>query len=259
MADEGGDHGRDPMMHATRTTREPPFESAPSASGLHASPCTTTTTLPITDSAASTPTPITTPRTAETAEGTGFTGMPAPAYPAYGVDPSTAEGRGFTGMPAPAYPAYGVDPSATALPKATTASEPMASGSAPLWYAAKPHDHHHHHHEFPGYATPSGLRRGTASCGSKSRGSRGLSHRSLTRSELREALCRATPDLVGDITREIRAKLEPLIPPQGSPTTLGASSHCLKENHFCGRAESHSWRREEPVEARRVPHLRRPS
>ena len=38
MADEGVDHGHDP-------TSEPTFEDAPSASGLHASPSPTTTTL----------------------------------------------------------------------------------------------------------------------------------------------------------------------------------------------------------------------
>ena len=219
-ADEGVEHGRDATVGATSTTREPPLESAPSASGLHPSPSPTTTTLPTPDPAATSSTPITTPPTAVTAEGTGFTGIPAPAYPAYGVDPTTAEGTGFSPVPAPAYPAYGVDLRVTARPKATTASEPMASGSAPLWYAAEPHHHHHHHHEFPGYTTLSGLRRGPSSCGSNSRGSRGSSNRSLTRSELREALRGATADLVGDITQEIRAKLEPLIPPLGSPTTM---------------------------------------
>ena len=84
----------------------------------------------------------------------------------------------------------------------------------------------------PGYATLSGLRRGPESCGSKSRGSRGSSDRSLTRSEQREALRGVTADLVGDITQEIREKLEPLIPPQGSPTALGASSHRLQANHL---------------------------
>ena len=224
-ADEGVEYGRDPTVDATSTTREPPFESAPSASGLHPSPSPTTTTLPTPDPAATSSTPITNPPTAVTTEGTGFTGMPAPAYPAYGVDPSTAEGTGCTGMPAPAYPAYGVDLSATARPKATTASEPMAPGSALPWYAAEPH--HHHHHEFPGYNTLSGLRRGPSSCRSKSRGSRRSSDRSLTRSELREALRGATADLVGDTTQKIRPKLEPLIPPQGSPTTPGASLHRL--------------------------------
>ena len=132
-----------------------------------------------------------------------------------------AEGTGFTGMPA--YPAYGVDPSINAFPEATTASEPVAPSSAPRWYAA---DHHHHHPlpatgvyvadvpgyaayeaaypmPAPGYATLSWLRRGSESCGSKSNGSRGSSYRSLTRSELREALRGATKDLVGDITQEI--------------------------------------------------------
>ena len=228
--DEVVEHGRDPTVDATSTTREPPFESAPSASGLHPSPSPTTTTLPTPDQAATSSTPITTAFTAVTTEGTGSTGIPAPAYPACGVDPSTAEGTGFTGMPALAYPAYGVDLPLNARSKATTASEPMASGSAPLWYAAEPHHHHHHYHEFPGYTILSRLRRGPSSSGSKSRGSRGSSNRSLTRSQLREALREATADLVGDITQEIRAEVEPLIPPQGSPTTLEVSSHRLQAN-----------------------------
>ena len=217
MADEGVDHGHHP-------TSEPTFERAPSASGLYAPPSPTTTTLPTPDPAAATSTPITTP---PMAEGTGFTGMPT-------------------------YRAYGVDPSTTAFPEATTASEPVASSSVPRWYAA---DYHHHHPlratgaymadvpgyaayepgypmPAPGYATLSGLRRGPESCGSKSRGSRGSSYSCLTRSELREALRGATADLVGDITQEIREKLEPLMPPQGSPTTLGASPHCLQDNHL---------------------------
>ena len=104
MANEGREPGRDP-------TKEFPFESAPGASGHPASPSPTTTTLPTTHPAA-TSTPITTP---PMAEGTGFTGMPTPAY--------------------------GVDPTTTAFPEATTASEPVASGSAPRWYAT---DYHHH-------------------------------------------------------------------------------------------------------------------
>ena len=225
MADQGVDPGRDP----TRVTSKPSFVSAPSASGLHASPSPTTTTLPTTDPAATTSTPITTPPTAETADGTAFTGMPAPAYPAYGVNPST-----------------------TALPEATTAREPTASSSGLLWYAAESQHHHPppatgaYMAEFPGYAayepgypmpapgyaTLSGLRRGPESCGGRSRGSRGSSNRSLTRSELRKALQEVTGDLVGDIIQEIRAKLEPLIPPQGSPTTLGASPNRLHANHL---------------------------
>ena len=105
MADEGVDHGHDPMSEST-------FEGAPSASGLHSSPSPTTTTLLTPDPAAATSTPIT---TLPMAKDTGFTGMPT-------------------------YPAYGVDPSTTAFPEATTASEPVASSSAPRWYAA---DYHH--------------------------------------------------------------------------------------------------------------------
>ena len=213
MADEEVDLGHYP-------TREPTFEGLPSASGLHTSPSPTATTFPTPHPAAATSTPRT--------------------------NPPMAEGTGFTGMPT--YPAYGVEPSTTAFPGATTASEPVASSSAPRWYAA---DYHHHHPlpatgayvadvpgyaaydpgypmPAPGYATLSGLRRGPESCGSKSRGSSRSSNSSLTRSELREALRRATKDLVGDITQEIREKLELLIPPQRSPTTPGASPHRLQ-------------------------------
>ena len=215
MADEG-------VHHEHNTTSGSAFEGAPSTSGLQASLSPTTTTLPTPDPAAATSTPITTP---PMAEGTGVTGMPT-------------------------YPAYGVDPSTTAFSEATTASEPVASSSASRWYAA---DYHHplpatgayvaelpgyaacepgYPMPVPGYATLSGLRRGPESCGSKSRGSRGSSNRSLTRSELREALCGATKDLVGDITQDIREKLEPLILPQGSPTTLAASPHGLQGNRL---------------------------
>ena len=181
-ADEGVDHGHDPTSEST-------FEGATSASGLHASSSPIATTLPTPDPAAATSTPIT---TLPMAEGTGFTGMPT-------------------------YPAYGVDPSTTVFPEATTASEPVASSSAPRWYAA---DYHHPlpatgaYVDVPGYATLSGLRRGPESCGSRSRGSGRSSNRSLTRSENDEALRGATSKLVGDLTQEIRAKLEPLIPPK---------------------------------------------
>ena len=200
MEDEGVDHGQDPTSEST-------FEGAPSASSLHASPSPTTTTLPTPDPAAATSTPITTP---PMAEDTGFTGMPT-------------------------YPAYGVDPSTTALQEATTASEPVASRSAPRWYAA---DYHHPlpatgaYVHVPGYATLSGLRRGPESCGSRSRGSGRSSNRFLTRSEINEALRGATSQIVGDLTQEIRAKLEPLIPPQVSPTVLGVSPHRVQDNHL---------------------------
>ena len=95
MAGKGVDHGHDPTSEST-------FEGAPSASGLHASPSATSTTLPTPDPAATTSTPIT--------------------------NPPMAEGRGLTGMPT--YPVYGVPPT-TAFPEATTTSEPVASNSAP--------------------------------------------------------------------------------------------------------------------------------
>ena len=189
MADEGVDHEHDPTSEST-------FEGAPGASSLLPSPSPTTTTLPTPDQAATTSTPITTP---PMAEGTGFTGMPI-------------------------YPANGVDPSTTAFPEATTTSEPVASSSAPRWYAA---DYHHPlpatgaYVDVPWYATLSGLRRGHKSFGSRSRGSGRSSNRSLTPSMIRGALRGATSELVGDLTQEIRAKLEPLIPPQASPTIVG--------------------------------------
>ena len=134
-----------------------------------------------------------------------------------------ADGTAFTGMPT--YPAYSVDPSTTALPEATTASEPVASISEPRWYAA---DYHHHLPataayvvDVPGYATLSGLRKGPESCGSRSRGSGRSFNRFLTRSEIEEALRGATSELVDDLTQEIRAKLEPLISLQASPTIVG--------------------------------------
>ena len=152
MPDEGVDRGHNPTSEST-------FEGAPSASGLHASPSPTTTTPPTPDPAA----PIT--------------------------NPPMAQGTGFTGMPT--YPAYGVNPPTTAFPEATTTSEPVASSSAPRWYAA---DYHHPlpatgaYVDVPGYATLSGLRRGPESCGSRSRGSGRSSNRSLTRSGIGEAL-----------------------------------------------------------------------
>ena len=155
-ADEGEEQGQD-------LTHDPTFEGAPSASGLHASSSPITTTLP----AAATSTPIT--------------------------NPPMAEGTGFTGMPP--YPAYGMSPPTTALPEATTASEPVASSSAPRWYAA---DYPHPLPSTgtymdvpgyaPGYATLSGLRRGPESLGGRSRGSGRSSNRSLTRSEINEVL-----------------------------------------------------------------------
>ena len=86
--------------------------------------------------------------------------------------------------------------------------------------------------DVPGYATLSGLRRGPESCGSRSRGSGRSSNRSLTRSEINEVLRGATSKIVRDLTQEIRENLEPLIPPQASPTTMGMSPHRVQVNHL---------------------------
>ena len=163
-----------------------------------------------------------------------------------------AEGLGFTGMP---YPAYGVTPAATVPPMATAVSEPVASSSiytgAPEPMPRRNEDVYHrpaagvYMTGIPGYAPPepgytmpvhgftslSGLRGPESLCG-RSRGSGRSSNRSLTQSGIKEALRGATPDLVGDLTQKNRAKLEPLIPPQASPTIVGVSPHRVQANHL---------------------------
>ena len=208
---------------------EAPFEdkseeSAPSASDFPAVPSPTITTLPATHPATSSPT----------------------------TTPPMAEGPGFTGLP---YPSYGVTPAATVPPMATAVSEPVASSSAYTGASEPmPRRYEHGYHRpaagvymtgIPGYAAPepgytmpapgftslSGLR-GPESLGGRSRGSGRSSKRSLTRSEIKEALRGATSELVGDLTQQIRAKLEPLIPPQASPTIVGVSPHRVQANNL---------------------------
>ena len=82
-----------------------------------------------------------------------------------------------------------------------------------------------------GFTSLSGLR-GPESGGGRSGGSGRSSNKSLTRSEIKEALRGATAHLVGDVTQEIRAKLEPLITPHGSPVTIGAYPHRVQANHL---------------------------
>ena len=199
-----------------------PEESAPSASDFPAVPSPTTTTLPVTHPATSSPT-----TTAPMAEGLGFTGMP--------------------------YPTYGVTPAAAVPPMATAVSEQVASRSihtgAPEPMPRRYEDGYHrpaaavYMTGIPGYAAPqpgytmpapgftslSGLR-GPESLGGRSRGCGRSSKRSLTPSEIKEVLRGATSELVGDLTQEIRAKLEPLIPPEASPTIVGTSPHRVQAN-----------------------------
>ena len=201
-----------------------PVESAPSASDYPAAPSPTTTTLPPIHPATSSPT----------------------------TTPPMAEGLGFTGMP---YPTYGVTPTATVPPMATAVSEQVASSSTytgvPEPMPRRYEDGYHrpaaavHMTGTPGYAAPepgytmqapgfislSGLR-GPESCGGRSRRSGRSSNKSRTRSEMREALRGATSEKAGDLNQEIWAKLEPLIPPQASHTTLGISPHRLHANHL---------------------------
>ena len=198
-----------------------PVESAPSASDFPAVYCTT---LSATHPATSLPTTI----------------------------PPMAEGLGFTGMP---YPTYGVTPAAGVPPMATTVSEPVASSSTSTCLPEPmPRRYEDVYHRpaagvymtgIPGYAAPepgytmpapgftslSGLR-GPESLDGRSRGSGRSSNRSLTRSEIKEALRGAISELVGDLTQGSRAKLEPLIPPQASPTIVGVSPHRVQANHL---------------------------
>ena len=201
-----------------------PEESALSASDLPAVPSSTTTTLPATHPATSSPT----------------------------TTPPMAEALGFTGMP---YPTYSVTPAATVPPMATAVREPVASSStytgAPEPMPRRYEDAYHrpavgvHMTGIPGYAAPkpgytmqvpgftclSGLRV-PESLDGRSRGSGRSSNRSLTRSEIKEALRGATSEFVGDLTQEIWAKLEPLITPQASFTIVGASPHRVQANHL---------------------------
>ena len=201
-----------------------PVESVPSASDYLAVPSPTTTTLRATHPATSSPT----------------------------TTPPMAQGLGFTGM---TYPTYGVTPAATVPPMATAVSEPVAS-SAPYTGVPEPMPRRYEDGSprpaaavymtaIPGYAAPepgytmpapgftslSGLQ-GPESCGGRSRGSGRSSNRCLTRSEIREALRGATSEIVGDPNQEIWAKLQPLIPPQASPTTVGVSVQRLQANHL---------------------------
>ena len=153
------------------------------------------------------------------------------------------------------YPTYGVTPAATVPPMATAVSEPVASSSTytgdpgpmPRRYAD---DYHRpaaavYMTRTPGYAGPEpgytmpapgftslGSLRGPESCHGRSRGSARSPNKSLKRLDIRQPLRGAASELVGDLTQEIRAKLEPLIPPQVSPTTMGASPHLLQANHL---------------------------
>ena len=201
-----------------------PVESTTSGSDFPAVPYPTTTTLPATDPATSSPT----------------------------TTPPMAEGLGFIGIP---YPTYGVTPAAIVPPMATAVSEPVACSStytgAPEPMPRSYEDCYHraaagvymtgipgyaalepgYTMPAPGFTSLSGLR-GPESLGGRSRGSGRSSNRSLTRSEIREALQGATSEIVGDPTQEIRAKLDPLIPPQASPTTVGVSPHQVQANHL---------------------------
>ena len=198
-----------------------PSESAPSASEHPAAPSPTTTrhqaTHPATSSATTTP--------------------------------PMAEDLGFTGMP---YSTYGVVPVA---PMATAVSETVASSS--MYTGIQEPMPHRYAGDFyrpptnvgptfiPGFAAPqpgcampaprftflSGLR-GPESCRGRGRGPGRCSNKSLTCSEIKKALPGATGELVANLTQEIRDKLKPLIPPDGSPMTIGASPHRVQASHW---------------------------
>ena len=167
------------------------------------------------------------------------------------------------------YQTYGVTSAATVPPMATAVSKPKASSSA---YGRAPEPMPRRYEDVyhrpaagvymtgipgyaaaePGYTTPvsdftslSGLR-GPGSLGGMSRGSGRISNRSLLWSEIKEALRGATSEFVGDLTQEIRATPEPLIPPQVSPTIVGVSPHRVQANHL---VDKHPRKPEQPTNA----------
>ena len=238
-----------------------PLESAPSASDFPAVSSPTTTTLPATHPATSSPT--TTP---PMAEGLSFTGMPYATYcvtgrllpcalPRESVSGNFSRRHVLGALTTTTTTTYCVTPAATVPPMATAVSEQVAFSSTytgvPEPMPPRYEDGYHkpaagvymtgilgyaapepgYTMPAPGFTSPSGLR-GPESLGGRSRGSGRSSNRFLTRSEIKEALRGATSELVGDLTQEIRAKLEPLIPLQASPTTVGVSPHRVQANHL---------------------------
>ena len=182
---EAVDMGAEGVHPAHDPTDEVPFEdktseNAPSASEHPAAPSRTTTTLPSSHPATSSPT-----NTATMGVGLGFTGVP--------------------------YPTYGVDSFATAPPMGTAVSEPVAFSSnytaiAESMLGRYADDYHRpatgvymtcipgcaapqtgYTMPAPGFTSLSGLR-GPESCGGRSRGSGRSSNMSLTRSKIQEAL-----------------------------------------------------------------------
>ena len=153
------------------------------------------------------------------------------------------------------YATYGVIPAATVPPMATAVIEPVASSSTPTGVPEPIPRRYEDGYQrpaaavymtgIPGYAAPgpgytmpapcftslSGLC-GPECCGGRIRGSGRSSNRSLTRWEIREALGGETSEIVGALTQEIWAKLEPLTPPQAPPTTVGVSPHRVQANHL---------------------------
>ena len=153
------------------------------------------------------------------------------------------------------YHTYGVTPAATVQPMATAVSEPVAFSSthtgAPEPMPRRYQDGYHrpvagvYMTRIPGYVAPEpgytipapgftslDCLLGPESLGGRSRESGSSSNRSLTRSEIKGALRGVPSKLVGDLTKEIRAKLEPLIPLQASPTIVGVIPHRVQTNHL---------------------------
>ena len=80
--------------------------------------------------------------------------------------------------------------------------------------------------------TPVSSLLGADFCGGRSGEFGRSSDRSLARSQIRKALRWASKDLTRGPTKEIRAKSEPLIRPQGSPMTYGASPQRVQANNL---------------------------
>ena len=214
-----------------------PSESTPSASDHPAVPSPTTSTIPATHQATSSPT----------------------------TAPPMAGRLGFTGMP---YPTYGVAPAATVPPMATAVTEPVASSTTytgvpepmPRRYEDEYHrpaaavymtgmpryvaPEHGSTMPAPGFTSLSGLR-GPESCGGRSRGSGRSSNKSLTRSEIREALRGATSELVGDLTQKNSGQIG--APDSSRRVTYhhGSFSSLTTSQSFGGGTDEHSGRLEE--------------
>ena len=89
----------------------------------------------------------------------------------------------------------------------------------------------------PSYTSLADLR-GPRSAGGRSKRYERSSHKSLTRLEIRASLREAAGDPTKDITQEIKAKLEPLIPLGPTAPIVGASPHKIQASPLVAYREA---------------------